>query len=419
MRILFLTQVLPYPLDAGPKVRAYYVLRYLSQRHEITLISFSRPTDSEEAVLHLTEFCTHVHTVPMHRSRRRDLQHLAGSVVTHQPFLITRDRVPAMSDKLFAVVERDGPFDAIHSDQLWMAQYALKVRGNVGNGRPPLTVLDQHNAVYLIPQRLADIEPNPLKRMLLQLESRKLAQYETNICRRFDRVVWVTQEDYEVVQFQPDIGCVHEVTRTAVIPICTDPATASAVNRTTNPRRVTFLGGLHYPPNAQGILWFATNVFPSIVEQVPDALLTVIGKQPPEGLMHLGIDCRNLDVAGYVTDIRPYLEETTAFIVPLHAGGGMRVKILDAWTWGVPVVSTTVGAEGIKACSSRDILIADDPQDFAKAVVNLFRDPGLSQRIALAGRKAVIEQYDWRTRYASWDAIYHSDTALPAKLSIT
>ena len=405
MRILFLTQVLPYPLDAGPKTRAYYVLRYLAQKHDVVLVSFVRQTDTQEAIGHLGQHCSDVRVIPMPRSRSQDAAHLVRSLVTSRPFIIQRDRVRAMNVELATVIADQGPFDAVHSDQLWMAPYALTAAEMGDTLQRPLTVLDQHNAVYLIPERLAEGEGNPAKRALLAIEARKMARFEVETCARFDRVAWVTEEDFEAVD-ERAIEAGTRAPKSAVIPICTDPAMEAPVDRRADSRRVTFLGGLHYPPNAQGMLWFAENVFPLVLAQAPDAVLTVIGKQPPAGLHKLGFDTRNLDVTGYAPDPKPYLAETAAFIVPLHSGGGMRVKILDAWTWGVPIVSTTIGAEGIGVSPGEDILIGDSAEAFAEMTIELLRDPHRAEQIARAGRLALESHYDWRNRYQEWDEVY-------------
>ncbi|MCB0072963.1 MAG: glycosyltransferase [Caldilineaceae bacterium] len=405
MRILFLTQVLPYPLDAGPKVRAYYVLRHLAQRHDVTLVSFVRAEDTSEALAHLRRVCTAVHTVPMTRSRVADVRFLAASLVQNRPFIIARDWSPAMA-RLLTELAGSAPFDAVHADQLWMAPYAQLVR-DVAPARP-LAVLDQHNAVYLIPGRLAADEHNPLKRGLLALEARKLARYEAAVCRRFDRVTWVTQEDFAAVQRLPapdDRPDAAPLPNDGVIPICADPGATPPVDRRPGARRVTFLGGLHYPPNAQGVRWFAEEIFPQVLAQVPDAVLTVIGKQPPP-LDGLGIPAANLDVLGYVADPTPYLAETAAFIVPLLAGGGMRVKIVDGWTWGLPMVSTSVGAEGTAIAPGENILLADTPGEFAAATVRLLIHPDVGRRLCEAGRCTAEQAYGWRNVYRAWDRVY-------------
>lgn len=406
MRILFLTQVLPYPLDAGPKTRAYYVLRFLAQSHEVILVSFVRSTDTAEAIAHLERYCAEVHTVPIMRSSARNAGFLVESLVTNQPFIITRDRSAAMRTALTKLVETSGGFDAVHGDQLWMAPYMQHVHALSLHlhGTRPIRVLDQHNACYMIFQRLAEGERNPLKRHLVRLEANKLARYEAEVCADFERVVWVTREDYAAVAAVA--GQDAPVVNSGVIPICIDTTAQPALARNPHGRRVTFLGGLHYPPNAQGVLWFAEQIFPKVFAQAPDAILTVIGKQPPAELARLNIPAANLDVLGYVDDPRPYLVETGAFIVPLLAGGGMRVKILDAWCWGLPIVSTTVGAEGIATTPSRDILVADRPDDFAAHVVNLLQNPQLGNSIGAGGRRSAEQKYDWRSIYRKWAGVY-------------
>lgn len=427
MRILFLTQVLPFPLDAGPKIRAYYVLRYLAQHHEVTLVSFVRPTDTAEAITHLRRYCLDVHMVAMPRSKRLDATHLLKSLLTNQSFIIARDWTPAMVHLLQDLVSRIS-FDSIHADQLWMAPYALYARQAVdrrqktedrGQRTPdhqvkPLTVLDQHNAVYLIPERLAEHEHNPFKRALLALEARKLARFEIATCRQFDKVTWVTHEDYAALQRQLT-NSKAAVPKAAVIPICVNPQDEPAILRKADGRRVTFLGGLHWPPNAEGIQWFAHEVWPQVHAQIPDAMLTVIGKNPPPDLQKDAVP--NLHITGYVNDPTPFLAETAAFIVPLHAGGGMRVKILDAWAWGLPIVSTTTGAEGIDICPGENILIADSATAFAQALIHLLQYPAQANAIAQAGRNWVERRYNWRTIYPAWDQIYTQDAITTSVLS--
>lgn len=393
MRILFLSQLVPYPLDAGPKVRSYHVLRYLAAAgHEVTLLAFTRDSDSEAALNHLREFCHDVQTVRMHRSRARDIYHLGRSLVMDQPFLVARDQSQAMESTVEAAVQRHR-FDAIHADQLWMADYAL--RGATQAPTRPLLVLDQHNAVQIVLLRLADGAHNALRRQLLRREYRALARYEREIVPAFDETVWVTAEDKAAVGVEGGLA-------QPVIPIAVNAEGTAPIERVPRPWRVTFVGGLHWPPNAAGITWFAREVWPAVRHLHPEAVLTVIGKAPPAGLAQTA----GVEVCGYVDDPLPYLRETAAFIVPLQSGGGMRVKILDAWTWGVPVISTTIGAEGLAAREGRELLIADSPAAFVTSVASVLADQTVGQALVEAGRRLVRAVYDVRTAYPVWDAIY-------------
>ncbi len=335
----------------------------------------------------------------MARSRGRDAFHLLRSLATDQPFLIARDDVSAMHEKAAELV-RQRPFEAIHADQLWMASYALAA-AEAAAARPRL-ILDQHNAMFLVPQRLAESNSG-LRHLFLSRESSKLRHYESETCKKFDDIVWVTSEDQAAVGLRSDGRDVrwHE----HVIPICVDPTSQSIIARGPAPFRITFLGGLHWPPNASGINWFAQEIWPSVRAQCPDAVLTIIGKSPPPELSEV----EGCEVTGYVADPSAYLVETAAFVVPLWAGGGMRVKVLDAWNWGLPVVATTIGAEGIRYTPGQDLLIADDPAEFAAAVIRVWRDRSLADSLVEAGRLVVEQNYDWRTVYCRWDDIYGAE----------
>lgn len=402
MRILYLSQLIPYPVDAGPKARIYRLLQYLVEAgHQVTLAAFRRDSDDSTAIEHLRRQGMTVHSVLMTRSRVRDAWELTRSVLMGKSFLISRDSDISMNQLLHSLLTKQ-QFDIIHADQLWMAQYGLAARAMVDSTSGPKTVLDQHNAVYLIPQRLAAATANPVKRAFLTNESHKLARFEVEICQQFDRVVWVTEEDRSAINQLSD----GQASRLAdpIIPICVDPQDAGPSKRQPEAKRVIFLGGMHWPPNAEGIMWFAKKVWPLVVKRDPGAMLTIIGKEPPASLSAGTL--QNVEAPGYVDDLSHYLPEAAAFIVPLHAGGGMRVKILDAWCWGIPVVSTSIGAEGLYYEDQKNLLIADDVQGFADAIIALLRNPQMAKDIGSNGRRTVEDCYDWRKVYRAWDEVY-------------
>jgi glycosyltransferase involved in cell wall biosynthesis len=409
MRILFLSQIIPYPANAGPKIRVYHVLQYLAAAgHDVTLVAFRRESDTVDSIAHLEQYCSHVHTVLMQRSKFLDARHLASSLLRGLPFLIMRDQKTEMYELVRKLVG-ERPFDAVHADQLWMAQYARAAREANGADKAMKLVLDQHNAMYLIPQRLAADPSNPVKRAILNLEADHLADYEVTTCGQFDHVTWVSREDLRAVYGEDGPSGSHpngQGPTHTVIPICVDPQTKTPIERSADARRVTFLGGLHWPPNAEGITWFWREVWPLVRERAPEAVLTIIGKSPPPIIAREAQFDPGVAVTGYVDDPLPYLRETGVFIVPLSAGGGMRVKIVDAWSWGLPVVSTHIGAEGIQFRDGSNLLIADDPADFAGAVVRLLEQRDLAAKLADGGRKTVLTHYDWQTVYRAWDEIY-------------
>jgi glycosyltransferase involved in cell wall biosynthesis len=394
MRILFMTQLLPLPLDAGPKIRAYYVLRYLVEAgHEVTLICFVRPRDCAQDIRGLRKVCRSVETIPLIRSRLKDFYHGLHSLFSATPFLILRDQVVLMERRLEQITENRS-FDALHADQLWMAPYGLRVRGAT------LRVLDQHNAVFVVFRRMAEHERNSVKRTFLHQEASKLEVFERVTCKLFDRIVWVTEEDRKAVRGS---GNEHHP-RDRIIPIAIDPFARRPV-KGSHPFRVTFLGGMHWPPNSEGISWFAERVWPRVAAAVPSSVLTLIGEAPPRELCRQGSNSR-VEVTGHISDLEQYLSETAVFVVPIRSGAGMRVKILDAWCWGLPVVSTSVGAEGIKTVAGENLLIADDEKSLVDSVVRVMRERHLARRLSENGRATVEKWYDWRKVYNGWDQIY-------------
>jgi len=422
MRILFLSQILPYPLDAGPKTRAYYVLRKLANEHEVTLLSFTRPTDSAEAYEHLRTITEKVETATMRRSQVREIIAFVQSLFSRQPFLITRDRMKEMDQQVERVMSNER-FDAIHSDQLWMAPYALKAAEIAHRkGENPLLVLDQHNAVHLIPSRMGADVRNPLARLLLNREARLMRLYESEICVKFDRVVWVTEEDRLAVRNQNAQGRIVEKSKQprvkgerhenlytqfeTVIPICIDPNEIAPVSPLTNEATILFVGGMHWPPNAEGACWFADEVLPIIKEKLPKVLFVAVGKNPPQELLWT----EGIEAPGYVENLEPYWKQSQVFVVPLRAGGGMRVKILDAWAHGLPVVSTSIGAEGIRYTNGKNILIADEPEELAAKISGILIDEIAAQRLALEGRTNVERCYNWKAVYSDWETVYTTNS---------
>jgi glycosyltransferase involved in cell wall biosynthesis len=393
MRVLLLTQVLPYPPDSGPKVKTYHVLKYLAQKHQVTLVSFVRDTDKPEYIQHLESLCERVITVPIKRAPLLDLAFLGKSLLTSQPWMMLRDERPEMRATLQELADTTR-FDVVHADQLNMAQYAL-----------PFTksrkVLDLHNALWVLYQRMAATLPlhNPMKYILLR-DWRLLKNYEGNMCRVFDAVTAVSDEDKQALI---EAGARSDI---QVIPIAIDTDKQALVQRAPSSPHIVHVGTMYWPANIDGIRWFLDQIYPIIKQQVPNVRCTLIGARPPQDIKEREQTDSSLKVTGYVDDPLPYLQDSSMMIVPLRAGGGMRVKILNAFAQGLPMVSTTVGCEGIHVTNNYDILVADSPQDFAQETVRLLTDPALNEQLTRHGRQTAEQQYDYRRACAPLDQIY-------------
>jgi glycosyltransferase involved in cell wall biosynthesis len=237
--------------------------------------------------------------------------------------------------------------------------------------------------------------------LIARLEWPRLARYEGWLCRQFDHVLAVTNQDRAVLCEWA--GQPLDVT---VLPIASSPQDCEVVQRRADARAILSVGSMFYPPNVDGPLWFAEAIYPRIKARLPDAQLHLVGGRPAPEIRRLGRDDPSIEVAGYVPDLEPYLERSAVLIAPLRYGSGMRVKILDALTRGMPVVSTSLGCEGIAVTSGKDILIADQADDFAAKVVQVIEDRELADRLARDGRRLIESEYDWRDVYQKLDDVY-------------
>ncbi len=408
-KILFLTHVLPYPLVGGAKTRAYYMLRQLSKSHQVTLISFVRDSDLPVHIEHLKLFCKAVHTVPMKRAISQDVIALIRGEFTGKPAIIVRDEQQEMC-QLLAEVVRGVRFDFVHADQTAMAQYALFSRACFKERERPFILLDQHNALYRVFQRQAEYEPF-WSRIVWRRESKRLAKYERNLLRQFDHLLTVSDEDKQAMLTLADDNEKSLLAKKiTIIPICVDPSHRQVIEKNNKRQQIIHLGTMFWPPNRDGVLWFAREVLPLVAKQLPTVEFVIVGANPSKDIKRLEQSVPRLAgrirVTDFLDDPRDELSQSQVFVVPLHAGGGMRVKILDAWLWGLPIVTTSIGAEGIEYTAGENILVADSAITFAEAILKVFNEPDLDTRLRKYGRQWVEERYDWQNIYPEVEKIY-------------
>lgn len=407
MKILFLTQIVPFPPDAGPKVKTYHVLRALiGQGHSVTLVSFVRPEEVPH-ISALEKICDAVHVVPIHRSRIADVGYMVRSYLTTRPFLVERDDLRPMQELVNKLV-KEGDFHFIHADQLTMVQFAIRGASAFPDKKPKV-IFDAHNAVWSIVERMQENARWFLK-PVLGIEARRVKRYEGELLKTVDHVLAVTDVDRAGLVDALNFSKVNKndhVAPITVVPIAVDTQKLQPVKRTPGSRNIVTLGTLHYPPNADGIRWFFNEVFPLIRKRVPDATLTIIGKNPPQDFLDLAArEPDAVTVTGYVPELVPYLEKSALMVVPVRAGGGMRVRILEAFAYAMPVVTTTIGLEGIHAELEKDVVVADAAGDFANRVSELLEDPSLQEKLSAYGRRLAETKYDWQVVLKAMSPIY-------------
>lgn len=397
MKVLVLAQVLPDPPDSGPKVKTAAVLRHLAGGHDVTLAAFTRG-DESAAEERLRGVVAAVHTVPIRRGWPRDAWYLGRSLIAGESFLLARDERRAMR-RLVDGLATTGGFDVVHVDQLNMARYAPRRPGQA-------RVLDAHNALWVVVERLAQTMPRGLRRRLLEREVRLLRAFEGRTCREFDAVVAVSEEDADALR-----QAAEEPVAITVVPIAIDTERTLPVARDANAGRILHVGSLLWPPTADGLRWFLDEVWPRLRERRPDLEIDVVGPRPPADIA--ARDGRDLGVRvhGFVGDLAPLLRSAAVMVVPLRAGGGMRVRILNGLAQEVPIVTTPLGVEGIAAIHDRHLLVADGAAEFCAAVERLLADPALGARLGRAGRELVRERYDYREACRQLDGVYETAVA--------
>lgn len=389
-RILFLTPQMPYPPEQGAAIRNYHLIVQVATQHDVALLSFAQQVGQGAGPL--AELCRPLIQVPMppQRTARERLRFL---LTTGKPDMAFRLYSPAYAQALQELLRRE-PFDIVQVEGLEMACYVPLIRGWLGE-RSPKLILDEYNAEYVLQQRAFEADLRSPRRWPESFYSfiqwRRLERFEREICGLVDRVLVVSEADAKALRrlvkgLEPVI-VPNGVDTTRYHP----GLPALPLERPA----LLFTGKMDFRPNCDAMLWFHRHVWPLVRARAPHAHLYVVGKDPPPRFKPLQDD-PSVTVSGYVPDILPYFGSADVYIVPLRVGGGTRLKVLEAMAAGLPLVSTTLGVEGIALSPGKHALLADTPQAFAEAILSLLADPERRRALGAAARQFVLEHYDWR-----------------------
>lgn len=336
----------------------------------------------------LGKYCTEIEAVLRRSDKSRLLRNL--NIVTN-PFFLSKPfhAVNYYSRKFEKVLQRLvdlKKFDIVQIGFLHMAQYIRSIPKEIP------VLLDTHNAEHLIMHRYFEAEKNLLKKFYLLCQREKLKRYEKKMCRRFDRCLTVSEKDKEELAFVCDERAFFSVIPNGVDVEYYTPRFSQDGYYTDLICHGTMSGYM----NVDGIIYFYENILPYIRKKIPDVKLTIAGANPDKKLLNLANIDKNVVVTGAVDDIHPYVAGSKVVIVPLRIGGGTRLKIPEAMAQGKPVVSTSVGCEGLEVTPDKDIVVADDPREFADRTIELLKDEFLRRKIGLNGRELAETKYDWK-----------------------
>lgn len=384
--LLFLAHTLPYPPDGGVWIRSFHVLRLLSRTFDVTALLFERSGeethDADAALRSLEEFAeVEAFPVPQERSLTRKLSDHLKSLLRRRVFTVFKHQSEHFSTRLETLIE-ERDFDLVHVDSLDLSAHLPALEH--------LTVVcNHHNIESRLLRRRARSVSNPLLRAYIAFQARLQEQEEERWCDRVSLNVTVSEVDLRTLE-----GLVPAADVT-VVPNGVDTDYFHPVSGRSDPGdEIVFVGGSWWHPNHDGMLYFARDILPLVRKRHPDVRVTWVGRTDPSTRKVME-EKYGIEMTGYAEDIRPYVHRSSCFVVPIRVGGGSRVKILDAWAMGKPVVSTRQGCEGLAAVDGENILLGNSPEEFSDAIHRVLTNRELRRHLAEGARRTVERHYSW------------------------
>lgn len=388
MKLLWISQNLPYPPKTGVLQRNYNLIREACAFADVHLVAILKqdilPTfDEATARRELGKICSRVDVVrlPVEASKLRFLGVVAKSLFTEAPFTANWADSPVLHDALARALASD-TYDLVYFDTISLAGYRHLVNGSA-------KVLNHHNIEsHLFDRRLA-YERNPLKRFYFGLEAKKLRRYEAQVARDFDTHLVVSTLDGDRLQeIAPGVS-------TAVVANGVDVDYFRSRSVAPEHGHLIMVSGMNWFPNRDAVLFMIRDIWPGVASAVPDAKLTIVGASPPPAVTELAGRDHRVVATGFVDDVRPYMERAQVYLCPMRDGGGTRLKILDALSMGKVIVATTMALEGIDVVPERDVLVADTPGEFIRQIGRAVADAALRETLTANARAFAERHFSW------------------------
>jgi glycosyltransferase involved in cell wall biosynthesis len=391
MKILIISPQVPFPLIDGGRKSVYYPIKHLSQRgHSINLACLS-DLDNPEAIQEMEKYCTV--SVVYNKNKKPTVCGAFKSLFVSSPYILSRYHNERLLDLSITLIHKHA-IDLIQVEGIHAAYFGLKIREVV---HKPV-ILRLHNLESVNFKRYIQQYKNIIYKMFLQLELKKIINYEEKQCVKYDRVLMIsTEDDKSLLNMNPSI-------HTKVIPAGVDLEYFNQCSIKVEKDSILWMGSLGWPPNQDSFWWFYNEIVPEIVKKSPTVIVSVVGSNPPPDILR--IKHPNVKIIGYVEDVREYLQRASVCVVPLRAGSGIRLKLLEMFAMKKAVVSTAIGCEGLNVINGKHLLIADDPKDFSDSVVKLLSDLMLRDKLGKNGREHVEKYYSWESIAAKFEQEY-------------
>lgn len=396
MKILWIKTSPLHPLTRGGDLRTFHLLRELHQRHEVTFFGMVADDQQQIGTEKCVEYSSSAYWVkePKASLKLGRLLFWFGALInlgSKLPYAVARFKSEKLCSESRALLQREN-FDFVICDFLFPAAslpWDLKQKSKCP------WLLFQHNVETMIWERRVHGR-SMFTAWYWRIQRERMFKFEQEFSSRFDGVLTVSDDDSyqfrEKFRLNNVLGCV---------PTGVDLDYFKALPKQPSQiPTVVFMGSMDWYANVDAVLWFAELIWPQILKCVPNARFQIVGRQPPAAIKALGSEIRQIEVTGTVPDVRPYLRSAHVMAVPLRIGGGTRLKIFEAMAAEIPVVSTTIGAEGLAVTHGRHALIADEADDFASAIVKVLLSSDLGTQISQCAMEEVAIPNSWKAASA-------------------
>lgn len=391
MKILMLTPYLPYPPSSGGQVRSYNLIKQLYEKHKITLLCYIRDESERRFIPELKKYCKKVEVFKRREAWSPLNIFLAG--LTPYPFLVSIYLSPSFRRAVKKELQ-ENKYDLIHCETFY-------VMTNIPKTNLPIVLVDQ-TIEYLVYQHFVKSKPF-LIRLLLSIDVAKLKFWERHFWRKASKVVAVSEGDRkEMLKLDPDL-------RADLVPNGVDlDFFIQKKSWDAKEKKILFVGNFKWLQNVEASEILVNEIFPKVKNEFANAKLWIVGQHAPERVLELGgknIVIDNLEESD-VEGIRSAYNKASVFVAPVKGPGGTRLKNLAAMAAKLPVVTTTIGSEGIGVRDGVEALVRDNPEEIAKAIVEILKNPGKAEKLAEQARKLVEREYSWEKMGERLDIVY-------------
>jgi glycosyltransferase involved in cell wall biosynthesis len=376
MKVLVIDEEFPYPLNSGKRIRTFNLIRRLAERHEIIYLCREN-LENNDSVKGIT--IRRVSSPIPRKSGPWFYIRLALNLTSRLPYVVSSHYSDDFEHETLKLAQA---VDVVHCE--W-TPYAWSMRKLF----PCPSVLATHNVESQIWERYYRNENNPFKKFYIHQQWQKLTRFEKWACSQFSQITAVSEKDKKTLEQQ------YGTKNVTVVPNGVDVNYFAPQESDIRPYNMVFTGSMDWRPNQDAVVYFLDSIYPLIQKNLPEVSFTVVGRNPPAWLATKGKGFRNVEFTGTVDDVRPYIARSSLYIVPLRIGGGSRLKILEALAMSKPVLSTTIGAEGLKVKNGETIAISDVPFSFAITAIEMMKRPERCAYLGENGRHLVVKEYSW------------------------